>query len=117
MTLHDRFGIAVLLVAVVAAVAAVLVSFVTPRYARLVKRLLRFMPLVVGVQVVLGLVLVATGSRPAQLLHWFYGAAVLLTMPLALSIGGRLGPSEERYWVAGGAVITVLFALRAIATG
>jgi hypothetical protein len=32
-------------------------------------------------------------------------------------IGKRLGGREELIWLAGGAVMTLLFALRAIATG
>jgi hypothetical protein len=71
----------------------------------------------VAVQVVTGLVLVLTGERPAQLIHWFYGAATLLSLPLAMLIGKRIGGREEQIWLAGGAVMTVLFALRAIATG
>ena len=62
-------------------------------------------------------VLVATGHAPQQLLHWFYGAATLLALPVAMLIGKRLGGREEQVWLAGGAVLTVLFALRAMATG
>jgi hypothetical protein len=78
---------------------------------------LRVQIALVGVQVVIGLVLVATGDRPQQLLHWFYGAATLLSLPLAMVIGKRLGGREEQIWLAGGAVMTLLFALRALATG
>ena len=78
---------------------------------------LRVQIALVGVQVVIGLVLVATGDRPQQLLHWFYGAATLLSLPLAMVIGKRLGGREEQVWLAGGAVMTLLFALRALATG
>jgi hypothetical protein len=78
---------------------------------------LRIQIALVGVQVLIGLVLVATGDRPQQLLHWFYGAATLLSLPLAMLIGKRLGGREEQIWLAGGAVMTLLFALRALATG
>ena len=77
----------------------------------------RFTIGVVAVQVVIGLVLVATGDRPQQLIHWFYGAVTLITLPIAMAIGRRLGGRDEQIWLAGGAVMTVLFALRAIATG
>ena len=70
-----------------------------------------------AVQVAIGVVIVATGHAPHQILHWFYGAATLLTLPLAILIGKRLAGREERIWLAGGAVMTLLFALRAIATG
>jgi len=71
----------------------------------------------VAVQVVIGLVLVATGDRPQQFLHWLYGAATLITLPIAMAVGRRLGGRDEQIWLAGGAVMTVLFAFRAIATG
>ena len=38
-------------------------------------------------------------------------------LPVAMLIGKRLGGREEQVWLAGGAVLTVLFALRAMATG
>jgi heme A synthase len=78
---------------------------------------LRIQIALVGVQVLIGLVLVATGDRPQQLIHWFYGAATLLSLPVAMVIGKRLGGREEQIWLAGGAVMTLLFALRALATG
>lgn len=42
---------------------------------------------------------------------------MLITLPLAFFIGSRLGSREAQMWLAGGAVMTLLFALRAIATG
>jgi putative Mn2+ efflux pump MntP len=78
---------------------------------------LRVAIVVIAVEVVIGLVLVVTGEHPQQLLHWFYGAATLATLPIAMAIGKRLGGRDEQVWMAGGAVMTVLFALRSIATG
>ena len=78
---------------------------------------LRITIALIAVQVVIGLVQVVAGEHPQQLLHWFYGAATLATLPIAMAIGKRLGGRDEQVWLAGGAVMTVLFALRAIATG
>jgi hypothetical protein len=69
----------------------------------------------VAVQVIIGIVLVITGHRP-PLLHWFYGAATLLALPLAMSIGSRR-ERREQLWLVGGAVAALLFALRAMTTG
>jgi heme A synthase len=114
--IHDRYGFVLTVVAAIGAVAAI-AGLVQSRILPLVRVYARVMIALVAVQVAIGLVLVATGDRPQQLIHWFYGAATLLTLPLALLIGKRLGGREEQIWLAGGAVMTLLFALRALATG
>jgi hypothetical protein len=114
--IHDRYGFVLTVVAAIGAVAAI-ASLVRPRILPWVRVYAQAMIALVAVQVALGLLLVATGDRPQQLIHWFYGAATLLTLPLALLIGKRLGGREEQIWLAGGAVMTLLFALRALATG
>ncbi len=114
--IHDRYGFVLTVVAAIGALVAI-ASLFRARLLPLVRLYLRVMIALVAVQVMIGLVLVATGDRPQQLLHWFYGAATLLTLPLAMLIGKRLGGREEQIWLAGGAVMTLLFALRALATG
>jgi heme A synthase len=114
--LHDRYGFVLTVVAAVGALAAI-AALVRTRILPAVRVYLRIQIALVGVQVLIGLVLVATGDRPQQLIHWFYGAATLLSLPLAMLIGKRLGGREEQIWLAGGAVMTLLFALRALATG
>jgi hypothetical protein len=114
--IHDRYGFVLTVVAALGAIAAV-VSLFRPRLLPAVRLYLRLTVAVVAIQVVIGLMLVATGHRPAQILHWLYGAATLLTLPLAMWIGGKLGGREQHVWLVGGAVLTVLFAFRALATG
>jgi heme A synthase len=114
--IHDRLGVIVTIVAAVGALAAV-VGLLRPAIMPMVRVYLRLSVALVALQVVIGIVLVATGSRPAQGLHWFYGVATLLALPLAMWIGSRLSRREEPLWVMGGAVATLLFAFRAIATG
>ena len=116
MVIHDRFGLIVTLVAAAGALLALL-ALLRPHLMPAVRVYLRLTAGIVAVQVVIGIVLVATGSRPSQGIHWFYGAATLVALPLAMWIGGRLGSREEPLWVVGGAVVTVLFALRALGTG
>lgn len=116
MLIHDRYGVVLTVAAAVGAIAAI-AGLLQPRILPIVRVYLRVMIALVAVQVAIGVVIVATGHAPHQILHWFYGAATLLTLPLAILIGKRLGGREERIWFAGGAVMTLLFALRAIATG
>lgn len=116
MQVHDRVGFIVTFVAVVGALAA-LVALLRPRLMPAVRVYLRLTVAAVAVQAGIGVVLVFAGQRPSQGIHWFYGAATLLAMPVAFAIGSRMGAREEPLWVVGGAVATVLFAARALATG
>ena len=116
MLIHDVYGLVLTVVAAIGAIAAI-ASLIRPQILPMVRVYLRITIAVVAVQVVIGIVLVATGDRPAQLIHWFYGAVTLLTLPLAIWLGGKLGGREQHVWLVGGAVLTVLFALRAMATG
>lgn len=116
MQLHDRFGFIVTFVAVVGALAAV-AALLRPAWMPAVRAYLRLTVAAVALQAVIGIVLVITGARPSQGIHWFYGAATLLAMPVAFAIGGRMSAREEPLWMAGGAVATVLLATRAITTG
>lgn len=116
MQLHDRFGFIVTIVAVVGALIAV-VALLRPGLMPAIRVYLRLTVAAVALQVVIGIVLVATGEHPSQGIHWFYGAATLVSLPIAFAVGSRLPGREEPLWVVGGAVATVLFAARAIGTG
>ena len=70
MAIHDKFGVVVTIVAAVGGIAAI-VGLLRPAILPAVRVYLRLTAAVVAVQVVIGLVLVATGSRPSQGLHWF----------------------------------------------
>lgn len=116
MRIHDKFGFIILVVAVVGGLAAV-VALLRPALMPAIRVYLRLTVAAVAVQAVIGVVVFATGHRPAQGIHWFYGAATLVSLPLAFFLGSRLPSREEPLWVTGGAVATVLFALRALSTG
>ncbi len=116
MFIHDRLGFIVTILAAGGAIATI-VSLFRPRFLATVRVYLILATAVAGVQVVVGLILVLTGSRPSQPLHWFYGGATLVALPLCAWIGARVPHQQDRVWLVGGAVATFLFAARAIATG
>ena len=116
MIIHDKFGIVVTIVAAAGALLAVL-ALLRPHLMPAVRVYLRLTVAIFALQAAIGIVVVITGSRPSQGLHWFYGAATLIALPLAMWIGSRIGAREEPLWVVGGALATMLFALRAIGTG
>jgi hypothetical protein len=116
MFVHDRYGLVLMIAAAGGALAAI-ASLFRPQILPIVRIFLRGMVAAVAVQVILGIVIFATGARPQQFIHAFYGAATLAALPLAMFIGKRLGGREEHVWLVGGAVLTLLFAFRAMATG
>ncbi len=116
MVIHDWFGVAIMVGAGVGAVVALLSLFV-PQMLPAVRVYTRIAAAAVGVQVLIGLILVAAGNRPHDVLHWFYGAATLLALPLSRWMGSPLKERDKRLWLTGGAVATFLFALRAVMTG
>jgi hypothetical protein len=116
MVVHDRFGLIVLIVAVAGALLA-LIAVWRPQLWPAVAAFLRLELAAVVVQVIIGLVLVATGDRPQDALHWVYGAATLLSLPVTLFVGRSRGARQEVVWVTGGAVATMLLAFRAVTTG
>jgi hypothetical protein len=70
----------------------------------------------------IGAVLLVTGSRPADPLHFVYGPAALIALPIAIWVGARGardGSSRVRrdVWTAGGGLVVLGIALRLFATG
>jgi heme A synthase len=116
MPVHAVLAFGVIILAACGSITAI-VSFFRPQVLPAVRTYLRLTIAAIALQVIVGIVLVATGSRPQQALHWVYGAVTLFTLPLAMSVGRRLGGRDEQIWLAGGAALTLLFALRALATG
>lgn len=116
MVVHDWFGLAIVIGSTVGAIVAV-VSLFRPQIVPAFQVYTRIAAAAIGLQVLIGLVLVATGHRPHDALHWFYGAATLLALPLSRWMGGPLKERDKRLWRIGGAVATLLFAVRAVTTG
>jgi hypothetical protein len=70
----------------------------------------------------IGGVLLVTGSRPVDPLHFVYGPAALIALPVAIWVGAggtRAGSSRVRrdVWTAGGGLVLLGIALRLFATG
>src|ERR1700688_979795 len=98
MVIHDWFGVAIMIGAGVGAVVALLSLFV-PRVMPAVRVYTRLAAAAVGVQVLIGLILVAAGNRPHDVLHWFYGAATLLALPFSRWMGSPLKERDKRLWL------------------
>ena len=69
-----------------------------------------------------GAVLLVTGSRPADPLHYLYGPAALIALPVAIWIGARATPAgssrvRRDVWTAAGGLVLLGIVLRLFATG
>lgn len=74
---------------------------------------------VVAANVLLGAVLFATGSRPADGLHLLYGAVALVAVPVGWAVGGRGSRSRLRRdaWVGVAALLLIGIEIRLFMTG
>ena len=116
MIVHQRLANAILLLGLVGTVWAV-ENVLRRRVSPALRAYLRLTFVAIVLQGVVGVVLAASGHRPVEGLHWFYGPAVLFSLPVAwvLSLGGD--ERREAYALLGGALAVFLFSLRAIGTG
>jgi hypothetical protein len=69
-----------------------------------------------------GALLLGMGSRPADPLHFVYGPAALIALPVAIGVGARgtrAGSSRVRrdVWTAAGGLVLLGIVLRLFATG
>jgi hypothetical protein len=116
VSVHAGLGVAVV---VVAAMAAVLVALARKRAgaAPAVRVLVRLCAVVAALEAVIGLALIIAGNRPAEGIHLFYGAATVVPIPVARLMARRPGARDEMLYLLVGAAATALFGLRAITTG
>ncbi|MFN2452365.1 MAG: hypothetical protein ABR541_08430 [Candidatus Dormibacteria bacterium] len=113
---HTRLGIALCVVLLGGAAWAVIAQLRHTGAAAL-RAYLVLCAGAVGLEAIVGVVLVATGHRPRSLIHWFYGGAALISLPIADGLCRRLPAREEGVIILGGAVAALLFAFRAVTTG
>lgn len=78
--------------------------------------------LVLAAAALVGLALLASGSRPADPLHLLYGPAALIAVPVAIWIGARASAGHASrlrrdFWTAGGGIVLIGLGLRLVATG
>jgi hypothetical protein len=70
----------------------------------------------IGLQIVIGALLLAAGRRPDTPLHLGYAAAVLVTMPAARALARR-SPGSARWYQLGGTLVLLLLLFRLFETG
>lgn len=76
----------------------------------------------VAVADLLGVVLLLTGARPADPLHFLYGAASLVALPIAILFGARTPAADgsrvrRDTWTVVGAIVLLGILFRLYATG
>ncbi len=116
MSVHARLGIAVLVVAVVGALLTLLARN-RPGAIPTVRVFVRLCAGAAAIEALIGLVMVVAGQRPAEAIHFFYGAATVIPIPAAEALARRVHPQSEMRYLLVGAISTVLFGLRAVTTG
>jgi hypothetical protein len=95
----------------------VLVARGRPNALPTVRVFVRLCAVAAALEAVVGLILVATGDRPAEGIHFFYGAATVVPIPLAQLMARRVSARDEMLYLLAGTVATVLFGFRALTTG
>ncbi|HET9052193.1 MAG TPA: hypothetical protein VFO60_10865 [Candidatus Dormibacteraeota bacterium] len=115
-SVHRTLGLALVAVAAVGTVWA-FVSGLLGRTSRALRAFVRLCALAVVAQVVVGLLLLATGHRPADALHLVYGGVVLLCIPSGIAYATGGDARREAWALSAGLLAAVLVAARAIATG
>ena len=73
--------------------------------------------LVIGLQVLLGIVLFVSGARPTESLHLLYGLAALALLPLAGTFGSEAPPRPRAWILAAACLILLAIAWRLASTG
>jgi hypothetical protein len=116
VNLHQRLGIGVVLVAV-AGTVLVLMAARRRELMPTVRVFLRLCAATAAVEALVGLLLLVSGHRPGQAIHYFYAVATVIPMPAADVLARRVHARNEVLYLLAGAVATVLFGLRAVTTG
>ena len=116
VTLHQKLGFILVVAAVLGALVA-LISLVTPLVGFVFKIYLRLLLLAVAVQVVLGGVLYLMGNRPADALHYLYGAGMAVTLGVTFAVGRRTPWPLSKLPLVIGAIAAVVFAVLALTSG
>jgi hypothetical protein len=113
---HQRLANAVLLLGLVGTLWAAL-NIWQRRVSPALRAYLRLTELAIVVQALVGLGLFVGGNRPAESLHWIYGPAVLLSLPVAWVLTRGSGERREAWGLMFGSLAVFLLTIRAIGTG
>lgn len=116
MSIHGRFGVAVILVAAVGALLVLFARF-RPAYIPTMRVFVRLCAAAAVVEALVGVALLVAGHRPTETIHLFYGAATVIPIPAAELLARRARPEAEVMYLLAGVAATALFGLRAVTTG
>lgn len=116
MIVHQRLSNAVLLLGLVGALWAGLCIW-RRRISPALRAYLRLTELAIVAEALAGLGLFFAGRHPAQAIHWFYGPAVLVSLPVAWTFARGGGERREAWALFFGSLAVFLFSIRAITTG
>jgi hypothetical protein len=113
---HMRLGAALVVVTAVGTAWA-LVGALRGDVSPVLRAFARLCALALLAQVLLGLLLLATGHRPNDGLHYVYGGVVLLCIPAGIAYAGNSDVRREAWGLCFGLFAAVLLAARAVTTG
>ena len=116
VAVHQRLGVALVVVAAVGAILGFL-GAARGGPSPALRVFARLTTLVFAIQVVAGLLLLASGHRPGASLHYVYGAAALLAVPVGIAAGARGDARREAWALCLGLLAATLIAARAVGTG
>ena len=80
-------------------------------------RLRSGLTVVIGLQVLVGLVLFATAARPRESLHLLYGLAALAILPLAGTFASEAPPRPRAWVLAVSCLVLLVITWRLASTG
>jgi hypothetical protein len=115
-TAHQKLAVVIVLVSLGGTLWAAYSAY----YARLSEWLLFFGWLTVAaiaVQALFGIILGVSGSRPVDALHFVFGPATLLALPISERAGRGREPRLAASILGVGWFITLVLSLRAVGTG
>ncbi len=116
VTLHQKFGFILVVLAVVGGVVA-LISLATPLVGIVLKIYLRLLLLAVVIQGILGIALYLMGDRAAHELHYLYGLGMAATLGVTFGVSRRTPWPLSKLPLVIGAIVATIFAVLALISG
>lgn len=115
-TAHQKLAVAVVLLALLGTLWSGYFAY-KGRATRQLRAAGLMMVAVLAAQAVLGIVLALQGVRPHDSLHFVWGPAAIVALPLALGLGRGRAPRTEAVIATAGWLLTLALSLRAVGTG
>lgn len=116
MGFHRVLALVVLALLLIAVVVGLL-ALARPAWGQRYPLFLRIVSAAIGIQAVVGIVLLLGGQRPKAGLHFLFGPLVLFTLPVAARIAERRRGRDHGLVLVGGAALAFVIALLALVTG